>query len=44
MSQAVNCDIYQYADDSCLVYMGKDSKDIEANLNKIFNCKLSIHF
>ena len=52
MSQAVDCGLYLYADDSCLVYTGKDIKDIEANLNKNFNrlCdwfvenKLSIHF
>ena len=44
--------IFTYADDSCLLYMGKDIKDIEDNLNIDFNClcdwfvetKLSIHF
>ena len=52
MSQSVNCDLYLYADDSCLVYTGKDIKTIEDNLNKNFNSlcdwfvdnKLSIHF
>ena len=52
MSQAVECDLYLYADDSCLVYTGRDIKDIEANLNRNFNSlcdwfvenKLSIHF
>ena len=52
MSQAVVCDIYPCADNSCLVHMGKDINDIVAKLNKTFNClcdwfvenKLSIHF
>ena len=52
MSQAVKCDLYLYADDSCLVYTGNDVKIIEDNLNKNFNSlcdwfvenKLSIHF
>lgn len=52
MSQAVNCDLLLYADDSCLVYMGNDTRKIENELNKNFNClcdwfvenKLSIHF
>ena len=52
MSQAVDCDLYLYADDSCLVYTGRDIKDIEDNLNRNFNSlcdwfvenKLSIHF
>ena len=26
MAQAVKCDLYLYADDSCLVYTGKDIK------------------
>ena len=52
MSQAVTCDLYLYADDSCLVYTGKDLKVIEDTLSKNFNSlcdwfvenKLSIHF
>ena len=52
MAQAVNCDLYLYADDSCLVYTENDPKAIEDNLNTNFNnlCdwfvenKLSIHF
>ena len=52
MAQAVNCDLYLYADDSCLVYTGRDPKEIENKLNSNFNqlCdwfvenKLSIHF
>ena len=49
MSQAVDCDLYLFADDSCLVYMGKDIKDIEDNLNYYLwdwfvENKLSIHF
>ena len=34
--QAVDCDLFLYADDSCLVYQHKDVKEIERNLNKIF--------
>ena len=52
MKQAVDCDLFLYADDSCLVYQHKDVKEIERNLNKNFSnvCdwfvdnKLSIHF
>ena len=52
MSQAVTCDLFLYADDSCLVYMGSDPQKIENELNKNFNLlcdwfvenKLSIHF
>ena len=52
MPQAVSCDLYLYADDSCLVYQHKDVKVIEQQLNKDFSnlCdwfvdnKLSIHF
>ena len=29
MKQAVNCDLFLYADDSCLVYQHKDLKEIE---------------
>ena len=49
MPKAVYRDLHLYADDSCLVYIRKD-KDIEANLNKDFNClcdwfvENSIHF
>ena len=52
MTQAVKCDLYLYANDSCLVYTGKDIKIIEENLNNNFNSlcncfaenKLGIHF
>ena len=52
MAQAVDCDLYLYADDSCLVYTGKHTQEIEDALNKNFNSlcnwfvenKLSIHF
>ena len=52
MKQAVNCDLFLYADDSCLVYQHNDVSKIEQNLNKNFSdiCdwfvdnKLSIHF
>ena len=52
MKQAVDCDSFLYADDSCLVYQHKDVKEIEGNLNKNFSdiCdwfvdnKRSIHF
>ena len=37
MAQAVKCDLYLYADDSCLVYAGKDIKVIEKTLNENFN-------
>ena len=52
MSQAVTCDLLLYADDSCLVFEGKDINEIENKLNHDFNTlcdwfvdnKLSIHF
>ena len=52
MPQAVSCDLFLYADDSCLVYQDKDIKVIERRLNTDFSnlCdwfvdnKLSIHF
>ena len=52
MVQDVDCDLYLYTDDSCLVYTGSDVKTIESNLNKNFNSlcdrlvenKLCIHF
>ena len=36
MKQAVDCDLFLYADDSCLVYQHKDVSKIEQNLNKNF--------
>ena len=50
--QAIDCDLFLYADDSCLVYQHKDVNETERNLNKNFSnvCdwfvdnKLSIHF
>ena len=52
MPQAVNSELLLYADDTCLFFMGKDSKIIGDQLNKDFNslCEwfidntLSIHF
>ena len=52
MSQAVKCNLFLYADDTCLVYQHKDINEIEKQLNKDFeticdwfvNNKLSIHF
>ena len=52
MKQAVDFDLFLYADDSCLVHQHKDMKKIERNLKKNFSnvCdwfvdnKLNIHF
>ena len=52
MSQAVKCDLFLYADNSCLVCQQKDINEIEKQLNVDFSnmCgwfvdnKLSIHF
>ena len=52
MPQAVSCDLLLYADDSCLIFEGKDIDQIENQLNKDFNSlcdwfvdnRLSIHF
>ena len=52
MSQSVTCDLLLYADDSCLVFEGKNIDEIENRLNTDFNSlcdwfvdnKLSIHF
>ncbi|MEO1917133.1 MAG: reverse transcriptase family protein, partial [Candidatus Thioglobus sp.] len=52
MPLSVSCDLLLYADDSCLVYTGKDVDEIETQLNNDFNSicdwfvdnKLSIHF
>jgi len=51
MAQAVDCDLYLFADDSCLVYSGDNVKEIDETLGKNFNSlcdwlvenKLSIH-
>ena len=37
MTQAVNCDLFPYADDSCLVYQHNDVSKTEQNLNKNFS-------
>ena len=37
MKQAVDYDLFLYADNSCLVYQHKDVKEIERNLNKNFS-------
>ena len=52
MQQAVSCDLLLYADDTCLIFTGRDTKTIENQLNRDFNSlcdwfidnKLSIHF
>ena len=52
MLMAVKCDLFLYADDTCLVFQNKNVKDIEKHLNEIFanicdwlvHNKLSIHF
>ena len=52
MPQAVNSDLLLYADDTCLMYTGKDIKMIEEQLNTDFSSlcdwfidnKLSVHF
>ena len=52
MSQAVKCNLFLYADDTCLVCQPKDINEIEKQLNKVFESssdwfvdnKLSIHF
>ena len=51
MAQAVDCDLYLFADDSCLVYTGNNVKEIDEKLIQNFNSlcdwlvenKLSIH-
>ena len=51
MKQAVDCDLFLHADDSCLVYQHRGAKEIERNLNKNFadvcdwfvDNKLNIH-
>ena len=52
MPMAVKCDLFLYADDTCLVFQRKNVKDIEKQLNEDFasiwdwfvDNKLSIHF
>ena len=53
MPQTVSCEFLLYADDTCLIYMGKDIKTIKDQLNMDLNSlcrwfiddnKLSIHF
>ena len=52
MPQAVDCDLFLYADDTCVGFNDKNIKTIENNLNRNFNSlcdwfvenKLSIHF
>ena len=52
MPQAVNSDLLLYADDTCLIYTGKDINTIEEQLNTDFSSlcdwfvdnKLSVHF
>ena len=52
MPQAVNSELLLYANDTCLIYMGKDIQKIEEQLNSDFTSlcewfidnKLSVHF
>ena len=52
MPMTVKCDLFLYADDTCLVFQSKNVKDIEKQLNEDFanicdwfvDNKLSIHF
>ena len=52
MPMAVKCDLFLYADDTCLVFQSKNVKDIKKQLNEDFankcDCfvdnKPSIHF
>ena len=52
MPQAVDCNLFLYADDSCLVFGHNNVNEIEKRLNSNFNSlcdwfvdnKLSIHF
>ena len=52
MPMAVKCDLFLYADDTCLVFQSKNVKDIEKQLNENFanicdwfvDNKLIIHF
>ena len=37
MIQAVDCDLFLYADDSCLVFQDKDIKNVENQLNRNFS-------
>ena len=36
MSMAVKCNLFLYADDTCLVFQSKNIKDIEKQLNEEF--------
>ena len=52
MPQAVDCELFLYAYDTCLIFLHKDITEIETTLNKNFSMlcdwfvddKLSIHF
>ena len=52
MPQAINSELLLYADDTCLIYKGKDTRIIEEQLNRDFNSlcewfidnKLGTHF
>ena len=37
MPQSIDCDLFLYADDTCLGFTDKNIKTIENNLNKNFN-------
>ena len=40
MPQAVNSELLIYTDDTCLIYVGEDTKTIEEQLNRDFNFHL----
>ena len=52
MPQAVKCELFLYADDTCLIFQHRDIKETEIQLNKKFSLicdysvgnKLSIRF
>ena len=52
MPQAVDCELFLYAYDTCLIFLHKDITEIETTLNKNYSMlcdwfvddKLSIHF
>ena len=37
MSQAVDCELLQYVDDTCLIFQHKDITEMETVLNKNFS-------
>ena len=43
MSQAVECDLYLYADDSCLLFQHKNVTEIKKQLNKDFSSRQTMY-